>query len=213
MRFRGHTAHDFPFDRRYESYIERLGLLPFVLQFKRHPPPSNHGALTALIERWRPETHTFHLACGEMTITLEDMAMISALPIEGDALSADGINPANMRATLGELIGVAPDAPGPDESDTEKVTHKWVRDNRGVICPDGALPPVVEQYARTYIWYLLTKVVFPDSTGNNAQWMYLELLRDWDHKYRWASGVLAFLYRQVTSNSNLVASFLNKLLN
>ncbi|KAE8773027.1 Alpha-L-arabinofuranosidase 1 [Hordeum vulgare] len=34
MRMRGHGANDFPYDVRYEPYIARLGLLPFVLQFK-----------------------------------------------------------------------------------------------------------------------------------------------------------------------------------
>ncbi|RVW53212.1 Serine/threonine-protein phosphatase 7 long form-like [Vitis vinifera] len=36
--------------------------------------------ITSLVERWRPETHTFHLPIGEMTVTLQDVAMILGLP-------------------------------------------------------------------------------------------------------------------------------------
>ncbi|XP_037440969.1 serine/threonine-protein phosphatase 7 long form homolog [Triticum dicoccoides] len=89
MRMRGYSAHDWSCDERYEPYFERLGLLPFMLQFKRHAPSINHAAMTALIDRWRPETHSFHLSCGEMTVTLEDMAMISGLPINGEALTGN----------------------------------------------------------------------------------------------------------------------------
>jgi hypothetical protein len=39
-------------------------------------------ALMALVEWWRPETHTFHLLCGEVTVTLQDIAMILSLPID-----------------------------------------------------------------------------------------------------------------------------------
>lgn len=42
--------------------------------------------LTALVDRWRPETHTFHLRCGELAPTLKDVSLITALPISGNPL-------------------------------------------------------------------------------------------------------------------------------
>ncbi|CAN0846847.1 Protein MAIN-LIKE 2 [Linum grandiflorum] len=41
---------------------------------------------TALIDRWRPETNTFHMYHGEMTITLEHVAFITRLPVDGAAV-------------------------------------------------------------------------------------------------------------------------------
>ncbi|KAI5447876.1 hypothetical protein KIW84_015355 [Lathyrus oleraceus] len=41
----------------------------------------------ALLERWRPETHTFHLPIGECTVTLEDVYMLLGLRIDGKAVN------------------------------------------------------------------------------------------------------------------------------
>ncbi|MFQ6636096.1 hypothetical protein Gotur_014116 [Gossypium turneri] len=37
----------------------------------------------ALVERWRPEVHTFHLPCGECAITLEDVQLQLGLLVDG----------------------------------------------------------------------------------------------------------------------------------
>ncbi|KAK1631707.1 hypothetical protein QYE76_006022 [Lolium multiflorum] len=70
----------------------------------------NAAALTALVDRWRPETHTFHLRAGEMTPTLQDVSMILGLPIQGEPLcmntASDG-----WRGQMEDLIGMAPPEP------------------------------------------------------------------------------------------------------
>jgi Plant mobile domain len=39
--------------------------------------------ISAIIERWRRETHTFHLPVDEMTVPLEDVSCLWGLPING----------------------------------------------------------------------------------------------------------------------------------
>ncbi|KAD3640432.1 hypothetical protein E3N88_29655 [Mikania micrantha] len=47
----------------------------------------DHVLLEALIERWRPETHTFHLPIGEVTVTLKVVNVLWGLPIESEVVS------------------------------------------------------------------------------------------------------------------------------
>ena len=42
--------------------------------------------VSALVERWRPETNTFFMRRGEMTITLQDVGYVLGLPILGQPL-------------------------------------------------------------------------------------------------------------------------------
>ncbi|CAN6207772.1 unnamed protein product [Urochloa humidicola] len=57
-------------DDRYTPFLRRAGFLPLAKLVKEGLPKMDNAALTALVDRWRPEIHTFHLPCGEMTITL-----------------------------------------------------------------------------------------------------------------------------------------------
>ncbi|XP_012472319.1 protein MAINTENANCE OF MERISTEMS-like [Gossypium raimondii] len=46
-----------------------------------------YDLISTLVNRWRSETHTFHLPCRECTVTLEDVALQLELPINGSAVT------------------------------------------------------------------------------------------------------------------------------
>ena len=46
----------------------------------------DHSLLTCLVDRWRPETHTFHFRWGEMAPTLQDVSFLLGLPLEGQPI-------------------------------------------------------------------------------------------------------------------------------
>ncbi|MFQ6665573.1 hypothetical protein Gotur_032269 [Gossypium turneri] len=69
-----------------------------------------YDLLSALVERWRPKTHTFHFSCGECTVTLEDVALQLGIPIDGSSVTevTKFTEPVALsNATEGELMCTA----------------------------------------------------------------------------------------------------------
>ena len=62
------------------------GLLTWGCLLESRIVQLDRSLLTALVERWRPETHTFHFPCMEMAPTLQDVAYLLGLPIAGQAV-------------------------------------------------------------------------------------------------------------------------------
>ncbi|XP_008668703.1 protein MAIN-LIKE 1-like [Zea mays] len=88
LRSRTHNGFlDMVFDERYTNYLSRAGLDVISYQLRRGLPTIDSAAITALVDRWRPETHSFHLPFGEMTVTLEDTQKILGLDVTGRAVT------------------------------------------------------------------------------------------------------------------------------
>ncbi|CAO1948984.1 unnamed protein product [Urochloa humidicola] len=187
------------YDHRYGPLLQHANL-HVVANLVRHGMPTfNPAALTALIDRWRPETHSFHLPCGEMTITLEDVAMMLGLPIRGRPVIGAAIS-AGWRGRVEEFLGTAPPVPEEEGSRgrVSGVPLRWLRDTFGT-CPEDADEATLTYHCRAWVLHLFGTVLFPDATGDSASWMYIHCLRNWNDAggYSWGSAVLGFLYMQL----------------
>jgi hypothetical protein len=185
-------------DDRFEPYFVQATLL----QTNRIGHiPINGLLITAMQERWRRETHTFHMPHGEMTITLEDVLCILGMRVDGHPLCVKnaGVNWADKAE---ELLGRRP----PEEMfrGTEKkrskvlVRKRWFKANFNDL---GECEPEdrIRQYCRAYMLAFFTDVLFTDPNGDSYSLMPLLLLENMAHlsRWSWGSGVLAYLYREL----------------
>uniref|UniRef100_K3ZEF5 SWIM-type domain-containing protein n=1 Tax=Setaria italica TaxID=4555 RepID=K3ZEF5_SETIT len=114
-------------DERYTEYLQRVGFLDLAMQVVAGVSPMDGPLLTAMVDRWRPETHTFHLPFGEMTITMQDVAMILGLPLEGHPVMGI-IQNENWRDMVEMHFGIRPPEPK-DRDNSKKTSGPWHRNN------------------------------------------------------------------------------------
>ncbi|KAL0325628.1 UNVERIFIED_CONTAM: Serine/threonine-protein phosphatase 7 long form [Sesamum radiatum] len=159
--------------------------------------------ITALVERWRSETHSFHFRVGEATITLQDVQVIWGLPIDGEPVSGTDLERSSVQwqEYCMQYIGFAPEEGALKGS---RLQVKAIIDHISHvhITPDTPHLTVV-QYARAVALLLLGGTMCPDSSGNLVSLLYLAKLEDIvaARNYSWGSAVLAFLYRELCNAS------------
>ncbi|KAL9669847.1 hypothetical protein QQ045_007397 [Rhodiola kirilowii] len=146
--------------------------------------------LTAVIERWRPETHTFHLNEGEATITLQDVSLLTGLSVEGEPMM--GKSQLNFDEVCVRLLGVYPECYDKGPGMTKR---SWFT-NHLVQIPVDADDETLKKYARAYLLNLIGSTLFSDKSGTTIPLYFLPLLEDLDRvrNYSWGSVVLACLY-------------------
>ena len=76
--------------------LQRAGVLKAIVSSRYLSNFRDLYNLRQLVRRWCTTTHTFFFSCGELTVTLEDMANQLLLPILGDA------DPATLEFSLEE---------------------------------------------------------------------------------------------------------------
>jgi hypothetical protein len=145
------THNPLTWDDCYESFIYRAGFLSLAQLFTHGLPLMDSTALTTLVDRWHPETHTFNLPCGETTVTSQDVAMILGLPIDGTPIC--GLVPfAGWRDFVGEAITIRPPNVHVDQKDKKTTgVHFWWLTSHFNICPGGAEDAVIQRYVRNQV--------------------------------------------------------------
>ncbi|KAH1209801.1 Serine/threonine-protein phosphatase 7 long form [Glycine max] len=132
----------------------------------------NSSLITALIERWRPKIHTFHMRCGQCTITLQDVSVLLGLRVDGAPLI--GQTNLDWAELCEELLGVKP-----QEEHLQRFTRAWIlRFIGGVLFVDKSSSKV----SLRYLQFLRD---FEQCST-----------------YAWGPAVLAYLYREMCSTTD-----------
>ncbi|RYR68124.1 hypothetical protein Ahy_A03g014596 [Arachis hypogaea] len=118
-----------------------------------------------LVERCHPNTHTFHLPTGECAITLEDIALILGIPING--LRVTGTIMTSQQAIEAKCLhqfGVAPKISDCRES---YIKMTWIRNVKdGLYLKDRV---AIEKYVKFHI-LLFGSILFVEKSGSTFVW-------------------------------------------
>ena len=205
---RGHTKEMAKIQMRDNWVIDIIKLLRLEGLFRAPSREIDHCLISALVERWQLETHTFHLPHGEMLITLQDVEVIFGLPIDGEVLvGPTAVVDGDWSQLCMELLGFTP------ANDKKTLVGKRILISRlidiiAAPLPHDATEIQIHQYARSYILAQLGDKLFMDKSGDRVHLMFLEFLRNLRDppQYSWGSGCLGWLYRELCWASEKGAS-------
>ena len=157
-------------DDRILNIVKRVGLEGL---YRTPCREIDHNLITAFVERWRPETHTFHLPHGETTITLQDVEVLLGIPIDGEVIV--GKNDLTWAAKCQSLLGIATNAVVLKE---QRILINKLLEKIDQGLPNGAVEVVVHQYAQCYILALLADTIFADKSSDRVHTIWLQMLRN-----------------------------------
>ncbi|CAJ2646660.1 protein MAIN-LIKE 1-like isoform X2 [Trifolium pratense] len=176
------------------------------------------GLLTAFAERWHPETGTFHLPIGEMTITLDDVSSLLHIPITGKMLDHNGTS---CTKEDGEEMCVEylnfPISKCKKEFQKMKGAHIGFKalkdlylDNLKDALKAERLKKPAEDVEflrectiRCYLLYLIGATIFTNKSMQYVDVIFLTYLRDLSlvNTWNWGASGLAYLYNYLDAAS------------
>jgi hypothetical protein len=138
------------FDERYVPLHCQANLLAIAEIIRRGMPVFNATTITAMVDRWRSEAHSFHLPCRGMTMTLKDVVMIIGLPIRGRPIIGR-VDSVGWRERVTVFVGREPPVRVSSVKGQEaRVRVSWLREEFHE-CPPDADEATVTMYTRTWV--------------------------------------------------------------
>ena len=140
----------FKYDERISPILKRFGL-DRVAQLSK--VRIDRDLISAAIERWRRETHSFHMPVGEISITLEDVSGLWGLPINGEPVT--GLTDDNWHEDVVQCFGRGEDdwnvyrrPPGTYHMRAEWLRESWQDPNQRLMAalPADANEVEIERY-------------------------------------------------------------------
>jgi hypothetical protein len=194
--------------------MEEMG---FGLYFRVGHLQYDHALIAAFLERYRPETHTFHLPFGEVMISLEDVEVLTGLRVDGLPLHPAPdlpVGPVAQGNYLRGALGLDPiQCPGdakmhPYIRTTQKVLLEPIKARLRRDIPYGAGDDEFRQRARCFALWAMGGCWFSDSTKSSVLMDCVRWTDDFGacSQMSWGSAVLAYLYRQLCRAATADAS-------
>ncbi|GAU29856.1 hypothetical protein TSUD_379460 [Trifolium subterraneum] len=170
------------------------------------------GLLTAFTERWQPETGTFHLPIGEMTITLDDVSCLLHISITGKMMNHAGTSCTmeEGRDMCDELLNFSRED-AQEEFDKMKGAHvsfaKLLDIYHGNLNSaleaennDDEEPETVEFLrdctVRAFLLYLISGTLCTNESAQYVDVIFLSYLQDIPliNTWNWGASGLAYMY-------------------
>ncbi|XP_060210882.1 protein MAIN-LIKE 2-like [Lycium barbarum] len=211
-------VRQYPLHNHILNYFERCGfggvLAVGNVQY-------DEGIITALIERWRPETHTFHMRTGECAITLQDVEVLYGIPVHGHPLvqrNVKNITKSTWRELMYDLTGWLPGEEAIIGNIllviTQLSNHLEILIAKNDIINEHTDEAEVQKRVRFYLLWLIGGTIFPDNTGSKLSLHFLLDTIDLDAigGKAWGAAALSYLYnclcRGSMANSRDVCGFI-----
>ncbi|XP_065853891.1 protein MAIN-LIKE 1-like [Euphorbia lathyris] len=148
--------------------------------------------ISAFVERWQPDTSSFHMPFGEMSILLHDVWQILRIPVDGDMVTADQ-GPLELQSCVMELFGLTRAELLVGHYSSDGVRAASVME----MCRGDRIP---DTQARAWLWLMFGSTLFVENSGDRirpACLLEVEDSADGASGFSWGSAALAYLYRHL----------------